>query len=323
MITTETTRIIPLSSVKPLEAISQYRQFCIEMTEKQVNNSDQIRDISPVTNKKLIPWGKVGALEYLKCADTGSFFLKKVGSNQIWTQLLRDVADRRQSPNEFHEDISVSRASHVYRPKLEWMESVLRFQQVQDPSILEITTATSKFTPLLKSSRFIKGVNTVNEMELVAENYPLKEKYDAAILLENLDRVNDPKTLIEKVWRSLKPGGFVFTTNLVSSGYDVMVLGLENLYIYPPDRTNCFSLRGLEILIENAGFELIEKSTPGVLDLEIVQQHRQKNKSLVLSPFEELLTQADEATQQSFQSFLQKSGLSSFARIAGRKNGKR
>ena len=105
----------------------------------------------------------------------------------------------------------------------------------------------------------------------------------------------------------------------MSSGFDVGVLGLRNLYLYPPDRANCFSRRGLELLLTRAGFTLLEVSTPGVLDVEIVQAHLRQIPSLILSGFERQLLAATAETQAAFQAFLQQHGMSSFARVVARK----
>jgi hypothetical protein len=94
---------------------------------------------------------------------------------------------------------------------------------------------------------------------------------------------------------------------------------LGNLYLYPPDRTNCFSLRGLETLLGSAGFAFLEVSTPGVLDVEIVQAHHQQLPAVRLSAFERQLLASDSETRNAFQSFLQQQCMSSFARIVARK----
>jgi hypothetical protein len=61
-------------------------------------------------------------------------------------------------------------------------------------------------------------------------------------------------------------------------------------------------------------------STPGVLDVEIVQTHLRADPALPLSSFERQVLAADAQTQQAFQTFLQQNQMSSFARIIGRKS---
>ena len=109
---------------------------------------------------------------------------------------------------------------------------------------------------------------------------------EAAVLLESLDRAHDPLKLLDGVSQMLRAGGLVFVTALVCSGFDMVVLGAQNMYLYPPDRANCFSLDGLERLLVRAGYKPVELSTPGVLDVEIVAVHQKHNPNLKLSPFE-------------------------------------
>jgi hypothetical protein len=209
----------------------------------------------------------------------------------------------------------------VYRPKVEWIEETLRLQGIRRPRLLEVTTPPSELTSLLESSGAIAGVITVDEMALAGGGQAAtsRDRAQAAVLLESLDRVDDPAALVRGVVERLEPGGLVFVTALVASGFDVAVLGLKNLYVYPPDRANCFSLAGLSRLLESAGLTLLEVSTPGVLDLEIVRSHADQDPSITLSRFERQILDADEPTHAAFRAFLQQRGLSSFARIVGRK----
>jgi hypothetical protein len=218
----------------------------------------------------------------------------------------------------------------VFAPKVDWIQSTLRLQDVSQPRIMEVVTPPSDFNPLLKGSGLFEEVLVVDEMEMVvsvsSERSLPKERsghrggsVQVAILLESLDRVDDPAALLCAAAQRLEDDGLLFVTALVCSGFDMAVLRLRNLYLCPPDRTNCFSLRGLELLIEQAGFALLEVSTPGVLDVEIVGAHLRHDPTIPLSIFERLLLDADRETHAAFQSFLQQCGLSSFARIVARK----
>jgi hypothetical protein len=141
---------------------------------------------------------------------------------------------------------------------------------------------------------------------------------DAVVLLESLDRAADPMALLRNVSGSMRKGGLLFVTALVSSGFDISALGLKNLYIYPPDRANCFSLGGLVKLIEKAGFVPVETSTPGVLDVEIVGAHVLHVPSLSLCSFERQILDSEPEKREAFQTFLQENLMSSFARIVAR-----
>ena len=190
------------------------------------------------------------------------------------------------------------------------------------PVILEVVTGSSDFTGLLKESGSFADVLTMDAMELVNGSDVRAEgsRGEAAAVLESLDRAYDPVALLRGVVNRLVDGGLLFVTALVSSGFDMAALGLHNLYLYPPDRANCFSLQGLSTVLRRVGLTLLEVSTPGVLDVEIVRAHLQQDPSIALSMFERQLLASGAQTYEAFQAFLQQQGLSSFARIVARKS---
>ncbi len=316
----QTSTTFPLAAVKPLDRLMRYRAFCLEQTARLVDTSTSTRTHSPVTGVRLEPIGDVQGLPYARCPDTGSVFFAPSPAWPRWRALLETVSAHRHSPEAFHTDLAQSRIDTVYAPKLDWMRDTLRIQELLRPRLLEITTKPSALTQLLEESGLFEQVTTVDEMTLAHEPARLSgPPCHAALLLESLDRVDEPDALLRHTWDRLSPGGLIFVTALVASGFDVATLGLNNLYVYPPDRTNCFTIAALERLLTRAGFTLLEVSTPGVLDVEVVRAHLARDPALSISRFERQLVEADPETREAFQAFLQDRRFSSFARYVGRK----
>ncbi len=317
----QTTSAFPLSSVKPLDGLMAYRSFCLATTRKALERSRTRRTTSPVdgvTPLELL--GDIDGIPYARCPSSGSIFLAELPSPSEWADVLRQVSQYRHSPKTFHADLAQSRTDHVYAPKLEWIQDALRLQGLHQPKVLEVVTSPSDFTALLQDSGLCSEVVSIEETDVahrhVRDEHP--GQADVAVLLESLDRIDDPFTLLRGLIERVKPGGLLFATGLVASGFDMATLGLRNRYLYPPDRANCFSLQGLSVLLKKAGCSLLEVSTPGVLDVEIVSTHLHHDPSLQLSQFERSVVEADEETRKAFQTFLQQQGLSSFARIVAR-----
>jgi hypothetical protein len=306
-----------------LDRLVSYRAYCLSETRKALLQGPTVRrDHSPVGAAALEPVGEVEGLAYVRCPETGSLFLAQLPAEPgRWATLLAQVSRYRHSPAAFHVELAQSRADNVYAPKLEWIRDTLRLQGLERPRLLEVTTPPSDFTPLLKESGVFSTVLVADETVSMRTPRDGEEAAEAAVLLESLDRVDDPAALLKAVAERVTAEGLVFVTALVASGFDVTVLGLRNLYLYPPDRTNCFTVQGLSRLLEQSGFTLVEVSTPGVLDVAIVKAHLQQDPLLLdLPPFERQLIAADEDTQEAFQAFLQQQGLSSFARVVARRS---
>ena len=314
----ETSFAFPLSSVKPLERLRAYRNHCIAATVKALGGGGTSRSVCAACGSGLELAGEVESLAYARCTGCSSLFLRDLPAHADWADLLRGVNGFKQSPAAFQHDIAPSRRENVFAPKLEWIEGVLRFQGLHAARLVEIATIPSEFSALLEGSRVFSSVSVLEESE-VEDDERHDAFADAAVLVQSLDRSDDPNRLLRTVHGNLDAGGLVFVTAQVPSGFDMSTLGLGNMYLYPPDRANCFSLRGLQTLLDRAGFDLIEVSTPGVLDVEIVEAHIKEGVPLRLSSFESPLMSADREGKEALQTFLQQSRMSSFARIVGSK----
>lgn len=143
---------------------------------------------------------------------------------------------------------------------------------------------------------------------------------NAVSALGIIDRVFDPEKSLKEARSLLLDGGLLFLTTSTISGFDLQVLWENSKSIFPPDRINLLSIEGLTLLLEKSGFEIIELSTPGQLDVELVKNAIQKNKDIELPRFiSYLLRNREENAHRSFQEFLQQFKLSSHVRIAARK----
>ncbi len=322
MRSSQTQQTFSLSSVKPVEGLLRYREYCLAATHEASRlGARRRRTHSPVSDALLAPYGEIEGFAYARCPESGSLFLDHVPEPAVWARLLEEVSRYRHSPEAFHAGLAQSRTDHVYAPKLEWIEDALRLQGMQRPTILEVATEPSDFSGLLEESGMFSDVLRVDETALAmtparrADGPPVQ----AAVLLESLDRAYDPSALLRGVTHRLVDGGLLFVTGLVSSGFDMAILGMRSVYLYPPDRANCFSLGGLSTLLRRSGLTLLEVSTPGVLDVEIVLAHLQRDPTIPLSAFERQLLRADRETHEALQAFLQQERLSSFARLVARK----
>ena len=145
------------------------------------------------------------------------------------------------------------------------------------------------------------------------------ESLDAVMLFESIDRSVKPINLLNKVKKSMKPGSLCFITCLLSTGFEVQILGKKSEIFIPPERMNILSYEGLEILIKNiGGFEVLEYSTPGVLDIANVT--KKLNTLDEMNFFKYIFQKKDNNNLiKSFQNFLQMYCLGTFGRLVLRK----
>jgi SAM-dependent methyltransferase len=152
-----------------------------------------------------------------------------------------------------------------------------------------------------------------------ATRFGAPSSVDVVLAFDALDRVPDVRACIDAVHAALRPGGVLFVTAPTITGFDLQVLWDRSSTIMPPDKINLLSVAGFSRLFNEAAWEIIELSTPGMFDVENVRQ------AITADPdggwpraIRELVTSSDEARSE-FQQYLQRSRLASFARLVVRR----
>jgi len=238
---------------------------------------------------------------------------RKFWLTEIWPQ-TKDVREKK-----------------IILPQLEWSQGIIsQYFNEKKPILAEFLpihwgyyqnsrNVWSKAEYLLIDSLFDPEIAGKDVSALDLKDNIKSNTLDAVFLFEALDRSPDPSGVLKKVANTLKPGGLCFITCLLSSGFEVQVLGQESEVFFPPERINILSFEGMNALIKQSNvFEILEFSTPGVLDIpNVINQLDQLN---VPAFFHYIFKQRqDMELINSFQNFLQQNLLGTFGRLVLRK----
>ena len=129
-----------------------------------------------------------------------------------------------------------------------------------------------------------------------------------------------PQQFLQSVFTKTKPGGCLLLTTRAGSGFDIQVLRGACSTIVPLEHLNLFSVEGILRLLNQLGFEILEISTPGQLDVQIVEQVSQTAENDVIPQvIRYFLKNRDQYAKQKLQQFLQANLLSSHLRLVAQK----
>jgi hypothetical protein len=142
----------------------------------------------------------------------------------------------------------------------------------------------------------------------------------AVTMFEHLEHSHDPYARLSETAGMLVEGGMLFMTARSASGFDIQLLREHAPYIFPPEHLNLLSVEGVRTLLDRTGFDVVELSTPGQLDVEFVSEALEESPGIISDPFwRYFFGSRDEEAKQDLQYFLQKHRLSSHLRIAAQK----
>lgn len=286
----------------------------------------------PVTGEREVreSFRKMG-MQYHVSQTLGNIYLSPRPAMDVLKSFYRKSAARKFWLTELWPQTQEVRQEKIILPQLEWSQGFIS-QYISERKLLMAEFLPNHWGYYISA----KDLFPVSEYKLVESLFdPATAKgkvsdsdmtdettdssLDAAFLFEALDRSPDPLDVLKKVGNALKPGGLCFITCLLSSGFEVQVLGQESEIFVPPERMNLFSYEGMHSLIEKVGgFEVLEFSTPGVLDIpNVIKQLDRINDAAF---FRYILKQRQDAEMiTSFQDFLQLNRLGTFGRLVLRK----
>lgn len=267
---------------------------------------------------------------YNACRDCGSVYVSPRPNEAALDNYYLTSTASRFRVEHFSKDTAKARRYHLLCSHANWMGQL--FDETGNPEArsygdlfthsplifdeihaLRVFDELYSISPLLAPTGECQApVTMVNEGEVSA--------LGALSAFEKMEHQFSPFDFVQTAAQWLVPGGLFFFTTRTITGFDLQVLWDKTPYIFVPEHLNLLSVDGLSRLVARCGLDLVELSTPGQLDLQLVRHASQQDPSIKLPLFvKTLLEQRDALAHEDFQAFLQKHRLSSHVRVAARK----
>ena len=237
--------------------------------------------------------------------------------------------------NEFFMPMVEPRREKIFRPRAEFIGN--RFPDLAQARIGDIGAGFGIFLeelgklwpqadiraiePSVDMAEIIrkKGFPVIQAM--VEEVPPADGGFDLLTSFELFEHLHDPGAFLLKVHGLLKPEGCLFMTTLNGLGFDIQAFWERSKSISPPHHLNFFNPSSIGILMERCGFELVEASTPGELDWDIVES-AWLNEGIDPGRFFRTVARHGSAQgKKDLQAWVKGNGFSSHMRVIGRKRG--
>jgi 2-polyprenyl-3-methyl-5-hydroxy-6-metoxy-1,4-benzoquinol methylase len=229
-----------------------------------------------------------------------------------------------------------ARREKIFRPRAERVAQICDAQKVPRGTLLEVGAGFGTFceemrrlkrftrllavepTPDLASTCRKRGLEVIEAR--VEDIDPKQLHIDVVASFEVIEHLFAPTEFVSACHHALPPGGLIILTCPNGKGFEVATLR-ELSSTVDTEHLNYFNPRSLGSLLERHGFEILEVSTPGKLDAELVRTKvLSGDLALDAQPFlQQVLVNDWEHLGAPFQMFLAEHGLSSHMWIVGRK----
>ena len=326
------------SEIRPQKLFNQYLKLASEDIDRFFSDHSRFVEVAcPGCGSQACEPALVKLkFRYMLCSKCGSLYLSPRPTVQMYERYYQGAESVKFWSSHFFKETADARRQKIFKPRAglvgEWVEKTETTSKGKG-LFVDIGSGYAIFLQEIKRLEIfgkIMGIEPEANLAQVGrdQGFTILEKKleaiddgeidaDFATAFEVLEHVFSPQDFLSAARRILRPGGILMFTTLTVSGFDIQVLWENSKSIYPPHHINLLSTQGMRDLVTRSGLQLIDLSTPGELDVDIVRNIQQENPEIKLPRFIASIINAPDDVCTHFQNFLKANDLSSHIRVIG------
>jgi hypothetical protein len=319
------------ATIRPPDTFAKLRDVSIEDARRYFADPAVLRDVPcPACDSgdRHLGFEKYG-FSFQQCRACGSVYVSPRPNERALARYFEDSEAAQLRVKYFTEESAAARLYHVVESRIDWIAQLIERNHNSGKHFVDYGTLYPSLFREVERLGWFEKLYSVDPPGRVATRltaadvvvgWPSSGTARGVTAFEQLEHQAAPRAFLEALHELLAVGAVLFVTTRTISGFDLQTLWDHTPYIFVPDHLNLLSVEGLTTLFESAGFELIELSTPGQLDVEMVLEAAKTDDSIQLPCFVKyLLGHRNAETLADFQGFLQRNRLSSHVRVAARR----
>tara|TARA_B110000305_G_scaffold240903_1_gene312978 strand:+ start:3664 stop:4635 length:972 start_codon:yes stop_codon:yes gene_type:complete len=233
----------------------------------------------------------------------------------------------------FYQENLMNRISKIWKPKKKIILNFFKKNNIQKANIIDLGAGYGAFLDLLKVNKNFnlygvepsetlvnslkkKKINSINKFAEDLTINDLPSGRNVFVSFELIEHLQNPLKFFKKISKLSKKNDYLIFTTLSGTGIDIRDLWQNSNSICPPQHLNFFNPNSIKIILEKNKYKVLDITTPGKLDLSILENNIKHINSDFLKKFLKFST-AEEKLM--FQKFLVKAKLSSHLMVFAKK----
>jgi uncharacterized Zn finger protein (UPF0148 family) len=272
---------------------------------------------------------------YEECPGCQTLFVNPRPEARAFERYYRESPSSRFWATTFYKDTAEARREKLWKPKARAIAKILeRFTGSPLVPLVDIGGGYGLFAEEMERVTGLKPWILEPAPHLAAvcreKGFPVVEKFlesvapadlppgpKAFVSFELFEHLHDPSLFLERLRGFMAFGDLFIFTTLSGTGLDIRSLWESSKSASPPHHLNLLNPRSVSVLLARSGFETLEVTTPGKLDLSILDNNREKIRDRFWKTFLEVATQE---AKQKMQECIASLGMSSHMWVVCRKN---
>ena len=270
---------------------------------------------------------------YQTCPECHTLFVNPRPVAEVFSKYYTESPSSKFWATTFYKETADARREKLWKPKARLVRDTLDRYGAGGHTVVDIGGGYGLFAevtrelygqtpvviepgPLLAAACREKSLQVIQKFLEQVEPRELPGGPKAFVSFELFEHLHDPALFLTQLNALMASGDlFVFTT-LSGSGVDIQALWEDSKSVTPPHHLNFFNPRSIAHLLARQGFENLEVTTPGKLDIDILANNRKLIKDRFWRTF---VATASDAEKAEWQKMIAASGWSSHMMAVCRK----
>lgn len=320
--------------VRPKELFDELLRLNREDVEIYFSRSKYLNINCPACDKKGKFVFNKNRFNFEECESCKTLYVSPRPDKESFDAYYSDSESSKFWATTFYKATEQSRREKIWKPKTRLVSDTIFRHSKDTKCLVDIGGGYGVFMEeflkindninhlIIEPSKYLsdicrsKNMNVLEKFleDLKEEDMPDEKK--AFVSFELFEHLHDPRYFLESLFELMNNGDtFIFTT-LSGMGVDIRTLWSDSKAVSPPMHLNFLNPKSTEVLLKKVGFEILEISTPGELDIDIMNNSKEKIKDRYWRDF---LEYSSESEKYKMQKFIRENLLSSHMMVACQK----
>lgn len=319
--------------IRPKKIFDEYLRLAAEDTEKFFSDVQRNFGVCPACETIGKPTFVKNKFSYEICPKCYTLFVNPRPVVAAFERYYVNSPSSKFWASTFYKETAEARKEKLWKPKAQKVLKILGENQAVSHRIVDIGGGFGLFAEEIRSlngnTPFViepgpdlaaicrrKALPVLQKFleEVLPEDLPAGPK--AFVSFELFEHLHSPAIFLQHLYNLMTKGDVLIFTTLSGCGLDILVLGQNSKSVSPPHHLNFLNPRSVSFLLSRLGFENINVSTPGKLDIDILVNNRALIEDRFWQKFIDVATDIEKAT---WQEVIAATGWSSHMMVTCRK----
>ena len=321
--------------IRPEEIFNEYLNLTEIDTKTYFENVTRLDINCPACGSEGNLWASKQGFKYNMCNQCNTLYVSPRPVMEAFNSYYTDSPSTKFWATTFYKVTENARREKLWKPKAQMVKEQILSLSGSNPfkyiidigggygvfdeelkKIIELETIIIEPSVHLAEICRKKGLPVVEKFMEEIKDGDLPQGRKCYVSFELFEHLHDPNIFLKTVFNNMKSDDIFIFTTLSGMGIDIQLLGEHSKALSPPHHLNFFNPKSTSSLLIKKGFEVISATTPGKLDMDILN----KNKHLIKDPYwNNLLSYLDQNELDKMQEKIVELGISSHMMITCRK----